>query len=97
MAFQNILKVLTIALYLLLNFSTSDCELECDLYFQFSKVCNRFDYKDKLCFPWDSSLCKVVKTTYNDYKCPTFYCVSQKLVTRTTISQDSTEQIHIGI
>ncbi len=68
-----IAKILLLASVFTLGISS---KWNCDVYYRFTKVCDRFDYDDKYCFEWDTSLCNVAKTTYNDYRCPTYLCVS---------------------
>jgi hypothetical protein len=69
------LSILLIIVIVNPNFVVSN-EWNCDVYFQFAKVCDRFDFNGDFCHQWDTSQCEILKTSYNDYRCPTYLCVS---------------------
>ena len=69
------LTIILSFVYLSTNSAVSN-DWNCDLFYHFARVCHRFDYGNNFCNEWDTTLCDIVKTTYNDYRCPTYICVS---------------------
>lgn len=50
----------------------------CEVRFQFKKVCNRFLVDSECQPPLSTTKCKRLKTTLNDPRCPIYDCVSYK-------------------
>ncbi len=48
----------------------------CKVKFQFKKVCNRVEINNDCQPPLKTEKCKRLRTTVNDFKCPTYDCVS---------------------
>ncbi len=55
----------------------SNCESLCQLRFRYSKVCRFYNYQSENCSPFDIELCEVIKTTYKEFRCPYYDCVSK--------------------
>ncbi len=57
------------------SFSTSFPN--CKTIYTFSKVCHHYKFElGQECVPWNLTSCKKLKTTYNQFKCPKYICVS---------------------
>ncbi len=64
-------SILQVLLYLSVFYSV---HCFCTLRFRYSKVCRYYDYR--YCAPAQTENCKIVKTTYKDFRCPYYDCVS---------------------
>ena len=54
--------------------STFTADWHCEMFLQFARICERFDFDADNCYQWNTHSCPIVKTTFNDYKCPQHIC-----------------------
>ena len=54
----------------------------CRVSYKFEKICHRFRIDDLCQPPKNVASCERIKTSYNDRKCPSYFCVSNKTILR---------------
>ena len=72
------MNITLLFIFVVITTSTGENVSNCRVTFKFEKICYRYRIDDHCQPPRKVADCERIKTTYNDRKCPNYFCVSNK-------------------